>query len=214
MSRDKLLDETRTHLQKQIVPTLQRFGLRASSFATAQGALDVLGVLAGSSPRAVARKYAPIAAEEQVRSLPEPGEEETAPLPATLAVSMTVEGGDSPKAARSGVYDPHGRLAAWVTSSVDSRGLDDDGAAGETGSFRKVSSLSGFGGVEEPVEDEKTEEILEDRGYDAFVAHRPAPAQVKSVSTKRPKDAAKQPAAPIVPIEQDAGWSSLLDDER
>lgn len=214
MSREKLLDETRTHLQKQIVPTLQRFGLRASSFATAQGALDVLGVLAGSSPRAVARKYAPIAAEEPIHALPEPGEEEVAPVSATLAISMGIDRAEGPGGARSGVYDPTGRLAAWVSSSVDSRVLDDDdGAAGETGSFRKVSSLAGFGGVEEPIEDEKTEEILEDRGYAAFVAHRPAP-EVKAVTTKRTKGAAKQPAAPIVPIEQDAGWSALLDDER
>jgi hypothetical protein len=105
---------------------LRRFGLLASSFATAQGALDVIGVLAGVSTRAAARQLAPWSAQPIPNDLP-PVE-----IPSVLGaqfavrnrISVPVAPALAPSAQRGvrprrPLYDPDGRLAEIVAGSLD-----------------------------------------------------------------------------------------------
>lgn len=131
-TRDTLLSEARKAIQQGLVPALRRFGLLASSFATAQGALDVIGVLAGVSPRAAARQLAPWAPQPVPNELPEAELPEE--LGAGFAVRTTVRwtvpqspapAQTSPSRSRRPVYDPDGRLAEMVTGTLDFSALEE-----------------------------------------------------------------------------------------
>lgn len=125
-SRDALLSEARRALQAAVIPALRRFGLLASSFATAQGALDVIGVLAGVSTRAAARQLAPWSAQQIPNDLP-PVEIQSVlgaqfavrnriSVPVTPALTPSAQRGARP---RRPLYDPDGRLAEIVAGSLD-----------------------------------------------------------------------------------------------
>jgi hypothetical protein len=121
-ARDQLLADARRAVQSAVLPSLRKFGLQASSFATAQGAIDVLGVLAGVSPRASARQLAPFQLQPVPEGLPEaelPAEIEAA-FSVTTVARVTVNTDATPYVGvtRSPIYDPDGRLAAMVRSGL------------------------------------------------------------------------------------------------
>jgi hypothetical protein len=121
-ARDQLLADARRAVQSAVLPSLRKFGLQASSFDTAQGAIDVLGVLAGVSPRASARQLAPLLNQPVPDALPEaelPAEIEAA-FSVTTVARVTVNTDATPYVGvtRSPIYDPDGRLAAMVRSGL------------------------------------------------------------------------------------------------
>lgn len=146
MTEDAQLAEVRAGLQGQIVPALRRLGLLPSSFATAQGALDVVGMLAGVSPRAAARQLAPPPEEEVVESLPEPRMPDLGDLHfGKRAAVRLVAGGTKVRTEvpRTKVYDPDGRIADAVFGSLDFV-RDTEGVAVPDSAFSAFPSDAGM----------------------------------------------------------------------
>jgi tetratricopeptide (TPR) repeat protein len=123
MPGEELVAESRKAIQQRIVPALRQFGLLAQSFATAQGALDVLGVMLGVSPRGAVRALVPAPDTDVPDTLGDPTLPDLEDLQfgrrTTLRINVAVAA-DSALVdhTKSPVYDPEGRLAALASQSL------------------------------------------------------------------------------------------------
>lgn len=124
MNVQQLMGASRRAIQRRIMPVLRQHGLSAKSFGTAQGALDVMGVMLGISPRNAVRLLVPAPHTEVPEDLAEPELPDRHDLSfgrhKTLRVNVVAAAVDSPMLDRlsSPVYDPDGRLAALASQAL------------------------------------------------------------------------------------------------
>ena len=228
-SRDVQLGEARRALQTAVVPALRRYSLLASSFATAQGALDVIGVLAGVSPRAAARQLAPWTAQPIPQELPDP------PVPDALGAQFDVRTrlslsvphsalptsglGTSPRLRRP-VYDPDGRLAQMVSGSLDY--VDTDGTrAPAQGGAPVAAGQPAASAADAFVGEEFPPDAAEEWSPSHDDAHRPARAPTGRTEDDERQEVTEETMRPwpkehrMADVENtldSTGWNRLLGD--
>lgn len=170
LDTDDLVHRARRQLQAALDPVLRGNGLNPSSFRNAQGAIDVLGVICGVSPRGAANALVPTRTFDVPTELPDAEpvdlgrQDDSSVARLSLAApghqAVTVE-------AHTLLEDPSGRLAAWVESGVDRLDTGEEEGLVEM----SVIAVSGANAFLPEITSEAAWEEVVDEADDGFLAH-------------------------------------------